>query len=266
MNPVFGNNSTYWLSCASPRNLPILLSALPNSSYISVLYGSQYSYPDTRLSVVDISSLSMSMQVKQSADCVNVIVSSSPTSANYDDFQRILLAMLFPIQVQLRIVYDGKLASGIAACSALCAKLLLSSSPLTRNVLWASSLDSDMVISDWLVSLGYQRLNRQNPLQLTYAPRGQAHLVRDSEWHRLASVEGIGVGWLNHEVVDFLGVANPLYDGVNRMPQYGGVISYFDPDNYGDTSNIPDVPIFCVVRQCLHELAIYRVLVITNLT
>lgn len=83
MNPVYGNNSTYWLSCASPRNLPVLLRSLPNSSYISVLYGSQYSYPDTRLPVVDISSLSVSMQVKQSADCVNVIVSSSPTSANY---------------------------------------------------------------------------------------------------------------------------------------------------------------------------------------
>jgi len=80
-------------------------------------------------------------------------------SSNFDDFQRIVLSIIFPVQVQLRIVYDGKLPPGVALWSALCAKLLLSSSPLARNVINSSCLDRVLVISDWLVSLGYQRVD-----------------------------------------------------------------------------------------------------------
>lgn len=41
---------------------------------------------------------------------------ASPTSANFDDFQRIILAMIFPIQIVLEIKYSTIAAPGIDAC------------------------------------------------------------------------------------------------------------------------------------------------------
>lgn len=75
MNPVFGTTNSFWLRCPRPRILSQLLSALPNSNYVSVMYGSQFSYPEMRLSVVDISSLSAALSLTMSSDGMNTIVS-----------------------------------------------------------------------------------------------------------------------------------------------------------------------------------------------
>jgi len=137
MNLVFGTTSSFWLRCPSPRILPLLHAALPNSNYdVSVIYGSQFSYLEMRLSVVDIcSSLSAVLSLTMASDGMNKIVGASPNSANFDDFQRIVLSMLFPVQVQLNIYkYSVTAPPGVDACATLCAKLLLSSSLLSRNI------------------------------------------------------------------------------------------------------------------------------------
>jgi len=59
MNAVLGDASTFWMRCFNPQRLPSFLSLLPNPNYVSVLYGNQYSYPDMRLSVVDIIALTL---------------------------------------------------------------------------------------------------------------------------------------------------------------------------------------------------------------
>lgn len=78
MNPVFGTTSSFWLRCPSPHILPLLLSALPNSNYISVMYGSQFSYPEMHLSVVDIISLSAALSLTMSSDDMNTFSKNSP--------------------------------------------------------------------------------------------------------------------------------------------------------------------------------------------
>jgi len=104
------------------------------------MYGSQCSYPEMRLSVFYVNALSIAVQVKAAADSINNVAVASPNNSIYDDFQRIVFSIIHPIQVQLRIVYDGKLPLGIAVFSAFCVKLLLSSSLFARNVIPASWL------------------------------------------------------------------------------------------------------------------------------
>lgn len=64
MNPVYGDNSTFWLRCCNPRRLPTLLSALPNSSAISVVYGSQFLFPEARLSALDMSKFKFKVEIQ----------------------------------------------------------------------------------------------------------------------------------------------------------------------------------------------------------
>lgn len=99
LNPVYGDTSTVWLRCSSPRSLPMLLGSFPSSNYVSVMYGSQFSYPEVRLSVLDVSSLSSAMSLSLTADGMNTVVMASPNSSNFDDFQRIITAMIFPVQI-----------------------------------------------------------------------------------------------------------------------------------------------------------------------
>lgn len=190
LNPVYGDTSTVWFRCSHPRILPQRLNSFPNTNYVSIMYGSQFSYPEMRLSVLDVSSLSAAMSLTISADGMNTIVMASPTSVNFDDFQRLILNMIFPIQVQLEIKYSATAAPSIDACSALCAKLMLSSSPLSHNVVRSSCYNTDLVISNWLIRFGYQRRNINAPLELTYTPRSQPNNVRDSVWAAIATVDG----------------------------------------------------------------------------
>lgn len=254
LDPVYGDNSTVWLRCSHPRLLPRLLSSFPNSNYISIMYGSQFSYPEIRLSILDVSSLSAAMSLTIAADGMNTIVMASPTSAHFDDFQRIILAMLFPIQIQLEIKYSANAAPGIDACSALCAKLLLSASPLSRNVTNASCYYTDLALSNWLVKFGYQRRNLHAPLELTYAVRGQPNNIRDSVWIGIASFEGTGNGWANMQCDDFSRIDQPLYTDVNRLPQYGGITAYFDSEDFGDSAVLNDNPIWIAIDRGLQEL------------
>lgn len=131
--------------------------------------------------------------------------------------------MLFPVQVQLNIIYSVTTPPGVDACAAICAKLLLSSSLLSRNVTKNAAYQTDLVLSEWLIRLGYQRANLETPLRLTYSPRGQQGAIRDSVWAEIASVENESTGWLNMHFNDFHVINDPLYDGMNRAHQYGDV-------------------------------------------
>uniref|UniRef100_A0A2H8TT44 Core protein VP3 n=1 Tax=Melanaphis sacchari TaxID=742174 RepID=A0A2H8TT44_9HEMI len=199
--------------------------------------------------------LSAALSLTMSSDGMNTIVSASPGAANFDDFQRIILSMLFPVQVQINIIYSVSAPPGVDACAAICAKLLMSSSLLSRNVTKNATYQTDLVLSEWLVRLGYQRANIETPLQLTYSPRGNQAAIRDSVWSDVASIENESTGWLNFNCDDFRVIENPLYDRVNRVPQYGGVTAYFDSANYGDSMTIPVPPIWSAIMRGLNELA-----------
>ncbi|CAI6359233.1 unnamed protein product [Macrosiphum euphorbiae] len=214
------------------------------------MYGSQVSYPEMRLSVVDISSLSAALNLTMLSDGMNTVVSASPKSSNFDDFQRIILSMLFPVQVQLNIIYSVTAPPGVDACAAICAKLLLSRN-ITKNALY----QTELVLSEWLLRNGYLRENRETPLRLTYSPRGQNAVVRDRVWAEVASIDNESTGWLNMQCNDFRVINDPLYTGVNRVPQYGDVTAYFDSRNYGDSMTIPVPPMWQAEMRGLNEIS-----------
>jgi len=53
---------------------------------------------------------------------------------------------------------------------------------------------------------------------------------------------------------DYQHEAQPLYNDVNRVPQYGGIIAYFDNDDFGDSAILADNPIWLAIDRGLLEL------------
>lgn len=56
-------------------------------------------------------------------------------------------------------------------------------------------------------------------------------MFRDSVWAEVAPVENESTGWLNMHCDDYRIIDDPLYEGMNRVPQYGDVTAYFDSTN-----------------------------------
>lgn len=106
------------------------------------------------------------------------LVTSPVTETNKLDFESILKAQLLPGQIWIRIVYDMSDAVELNAMGALAAKLLLSSSPTSRNVEPESCDTSDRVLAAWLLINNYNSSGNENaPLEVRRKNRGHSQFT-----------------------------------------------------------------------------------------
>lgn len=107
IHEIYATIGVVWENCVNPMHLSVLLSRIPNFNILSVAYSSEFVFPEFYLSDVDVSALSATMNINTNkAEPLTPLIVGTPNAANHEDFRRIMLAMLFPQQVNVEIVFD----------------------------------------------------------------------------------------------------------------------------------------------------------------
>lgn len=167
------------------------------------------------------------------------LVTSSYTSKNFEAFRRIMLALCLPDQVQLNIVYSNDTNSLYAGFTGICAKMLFSMSPGFRNITLISAINTDYEIGRLLTFIGFSKADPARPLVVASNRAPLAAL-----WAELATNEANGDGWVNTRCNPVIHIDDPLYDGIDRLPIYGGIFQAINIVDGADLSEVPAPPIF----------------------
>lgn len=244
-HPIYGENNVRWEHHAAPRHLPTFLGWLPRFSELSVAYASTFMFPECAPSMVSIGDIVSTMQTNANrADPLADLGTAAVTSKNNEDFKRILMAMILPQQCMLEIRFDMKLNATIKAFSALVAKMMFSVTPSFRNILYTSAQECDLQIGNWLRDLGCVSTDADRPLRLI---SGKLPTM----WDQIETDVCTGRGWCNTDTRGEYHISNPLYDGINTLPQYCGILDHTVIDNDLVLSDIADPPIFSLIMECL---------------
>lgn len=233
-----------WENSVHPRHTSVLLSRIPNYNLVSIAYASEFVFPEFYLSDVDISALSATMSINTNkAEPLTPLVVGTPNVSNEEDFRRVMLAMLFPQQVNVEVIFDHSKSKVYNGVVGLMCKLLFSTSPFFHNILPVSARNIDMVIGDMLIAFGYTRDMRMNPLAV--AGRGGGDV-----WQNLATSDETGQGWINHGTEAAIDILNPLYDGIAVLPNYANQVSDANILELYEVQ-VPEPPIFLQIIACL---------------
>lgn len=235
---IYGKNNIKWGMHAAPRNLPVLCARLPNFNEISVVYGSCFVVPEASLSNLDVSQFSQTLQINASrAEPLTNLITSPYVSENFEDFRRILLAMCMPGQVQIDITYSDQGNNVLNGFTALCAKLLFSMSPGFQNISRLSALITDQEVGKMLTYLGYVQPRAAEPLNVESTRAQNA-----AAWRMIATNVETGDGWINSGCDPAYRIPEPLYNGINCLPIYGGLDHVINFQDDIDVSEIPPPP------------------------
>lgn len=250
MRGVYGENNVRWVNQPAPRRLSTLISQFPNVNQFCVMLASQFVFPECSLEPPNAANIMAALNLstmKGSAFARPTI--STHSGENIEDFRKILLAMVLPQQVQVRIVYDGDEAPMLNGFSAICAKLLLSTSPGARTIAFPSAVDTDYMIRAMLVSCGLGEGDRHNPLAFRRAG------MNVELWEALTTRDHTGEGWVNHACEASYELEDPLYDGLGSVPSYGGYPQLVVDQRVGDVDQIDPPPIWGVVLAAVNSCA-----------
>lgn len=164
---MYGENNVIWTRHAHPGRLPSFTAELPEYNFISVAYSSLFVIPECKLTDIDVTQLSQTMQSNANrAEPLTDVLIAHYNEKNYEDFRRILLAMCLPGQVMVDIEYARTANSILLGFSALVAKLLFSTSPGFQNISDESARETDMIIGDMLKTFGYFQDVQAAPLNV----------------------------------------------------------------------------------------------------
>lgn len=223
VSPIYGENNTRWLNHAHPQNLSVFLSQLPKINLISISYSMQFVFQSFALSSVDISQVSQTMEINSNrAEPVAKIINSPVTSENYDDFRKIMTALVLPQQVLIDIEYNKDENATLSGVAGLMSKMLFSTTPGFRTISLRSARETDVIIGRMLQRLGYSNVDQRHPLKID-SPRGGGDV-----WLELETHDVDGLGWVNSGVNGVYVVHDPLYVGIGELPSYAGLNQYID--------------------------------------
>lgn len=244
---IYGSNNTQWFNHSEPMNLPSITEHIPNFNLMSVSYGSPFCVPECTLTRIDLTQMSQTMQINTNrANPLSEIISAPYDSKNYEDFRRIMLALIFPGQIMIDIEMNIHGNSFLAGFTALCAKMLFSTTPNARNISMNSAKEMDIYIMIMLEDLGYSREVQGPALQVNSRQFADAAL-----WHELATREEDGRGWINHGVNCFFRIADPLYNGINTLVMYGGKTDLVNVARIVEAGDVAPAPIIDLILQNL---------------
>lgn len=249
---IFGTNDSYWMRVPHPRLVGLWLNIIPNANLISIPYSLKFIGPQVATRAVNVTtSLSSLKASSNQMSSLPTLVTSPVTETNKLDFESILKAQLLPGQIWIRIIYDSSDAIELNAMGALAAKLLLCSSPTSRNVEPESCDTSDRVLAAWLLINNYSPSgNEQAPLEVRRKNR------TPSQFAALGTELGSGKGWCNARCPDYVPARQPtLYVGVERIPHIGNAPPQRREVNYQHMGAMYSSPLMIDVENALSELS-----------
>lgn len=249
---IFGTNDSYWMRVPHPRLVGQWLNIIPNANLISIPYSLKFIGPQVATRAVNVTtSLSSLKASSNQMSSLPTLVTSPVTETNKLDFESILKAQLLPGQIWIRIIYDSSDAIELNAMGALAAKLLLCSSPTSRNVEPESCDTSDRVLAAWLLINNYSPSgNEQAPLEVRRKNR------TPSQFAALGTELGSGRGWCNARCPDYVPARQPaLYVGVDRVPHIGNAPPQRREVNYQHMGATYSSPLMIDVENALSELS-----------
>lgn len=165
VRPIYDYNDTFWEPCSHPARLSNLLSQFPNFNILSVVYCSEFIFPEYNLTDLDVTQISATISSNSNrSEPLSTFISSIPNAANQADFKRILMALVLPQQVQVIMEFDRKKNVILNGVIGLMAKMIFSTTPFFRNITLESSRSVDAIIGAMLVSLGYSHEEGAPPL------------------------------------------------------------------------------------------------------
>ncbi|CAH1171197.1 unnamed protein product [Phaedon cochleariae] len=177
------------------------------------------------------------------------IVNSPVTSLNFDDFRKIIMAMVLPQQVMVDIEYDNGENVMLSGVAGLMANMFFSTTPGFRTITLRSARETDVIIGRMLSKLGYKNDNQNQPLNVT-PQRGGPNV-----WLELETHDFDGLGWCNSRTNEVYVINDALYDGINELPIYVGLDQYVDIQDLVDFNDVPRPPILNDITRCLADAA-----------
>lgn len=246
VGPVFPEIGINWDRCSSPRLLCELLSQIPNYNMLSVSYASEFVFPEFFLSSYDMSAVMTTLGVTTTkAEPLGSIISGTSNSSNEEDYKRIMMALMFPQQVQIQLEINRSSNRILNGVLALLCKLFFSTSPFFRNIAPSAARTVDVLINDMLLQCGYHQNFGEAPLHVHGPPNAII-------WAELATNDANGMGWVNHLSNPSYDIINPLYDGINVLPVYGNQFNDADVNERLD-DRLPAPPILVQILACLQN-------------
>lgn len=249
---IYGNNNTRWFNHSSPANLPSITSHIPNFNLMSITYSAPFCVPECTLTALDLTQLSQTMQINVNrANPLSELISAPSDAKNYEDYRRIMLAMILPGQVMVDVEMNPHANAYLSGFTALCAKLMFSTTPNARNISMDSARELDIHLMHMLEDLGYQHEFQTPPLQVTSRRIPDAAL-----WQDLSTREGDGRGWINHGVNCFYRINDPLYVGINNLIIYGGKDELVNANRMAEAEDINPTPIIDLILRNLMNASV----------
>lgn len=109
VRPIYGYRYIFWEPCSHPARSPNLLSQFPKFNTLSVVYCSEFIFPECNLTDLDVTPISATISSNSNrSEPLSTFISSTPNAANQADFKRILMALVLPQQVQVIMEFDRK--------------------------------------------------------------------------------------------------------------------------------------------------------------
>lgn len=156
IRPIYGQNDTFWEPCSHPARLSNLLSQIPNFNTLSVIYCSEFIFPECYLTDLDVTQIIATISSNSNrSEPLSTFISSTPNAANQTDFKKILTALVLPQQVQVVMEFDKNKNVILNGVIGIMAKMIFSTTPFFRNITMESARSVDAIIGAMLVSLGY---------------------------------------------------------------------------------------------------------------
>ncbi|KAI5713831.1 hypothetical protein M8J76_006232 [Diaphorina citri] len=255
LSPMHGaemrSGSAYvnWLTVASPRRLPIFLDVLPDLNSLHVAYSASFVSPMVELADVNLSNLSQvtGVTVTKSTSVGNYL--NTPINGeNMKDFRAILLSWVLPTQVVLNIKCDSNSYEPRKIIDCLAAKLLCSRSEGCSNVTRMSAMRVDEILRQYAIHLGIRAPEGDG------VARGNTRAAAIAAWNLIMTNPG-GIGWLNEGCNPHHVIENPLYEGVNMLPTYGGLLDPVAADSILVADPLPNPPIYQNIIAALQALS-----------
>lgn len=248
VRPIYGFNDTFWEPCSHPARLSNLLSQFPNFSTLSVIYCSEFIFPECNLTGLDVTQISTTISSNSNqSEPLSTFISSTPNAANQADFKRILRALVLPQQVQVIMEFDRKKNFVLNGVIGLMSEIIFSTTPFFRNITLESARSVDAIIGAMLVSLGYSHEERALPLAVT----GKAN---SAVWELLTTNIESGDGWINHTSNGVYHIGTSLYDGIAELLCYARQNIERNLEIINVAHELLAPPIYVAIKNCLRNV------------
>lgn len=236
---------------AHARSLTRFMSVLPRLNAISITYCSTFVIPSVEFASIDVAALARDIRLSQNrAEALSPVLYMNVRDTNLSDFKKIIMAMCMPSQIMVRIRNDTESNEALRGFSALCCKMLFSTSDNCRNL----TRDSEELINTYIIDLLIY-LGITVDMSFTLVHNTTISPTAVNAWRQVIGDPNVpGDGWINTESTGLFVIPDPLYDGITHLPCYAGITTYTPLDSCSSNSYINDPVILVRIRNALTSL------------